>query len=383
MNISENGAHFFENVSYISENGTDTSDSVLFLEKQISKAVHTYFSPCILLVGTVASILSIVVLSRKTLRRTPTMFYLLILSIADLLVLYTGLLRYWLSESFGFKVRRLDDWVCKLHTFLVYFSLDFASWILVAVTVDRCVSVMIPLKAKLCCTLKASRCVVVVIMLVLALINGHFIFTIELKRMNTQEVECRPSTETADFLNQIWPWIDFAVFCFFPIGIMAIANVLIIRKITTLHPSITTNASRRESCAHPNTESESVGTISSGSLGWGNKKKRHEQRGSFDDCIVKHVSNKKTNVRTSTNLTTMLLCVNLVFILCTAPIGIYFIGRRYWTNEVLSSREQAKMSLAYSIVNNLQYVNNSVHFFLYCITGKRFRGEFYKLFKRK
>ena len=366
----------------------DTSNDEIFLESRIANIVLVYLSPCILLTGTVANILSIIVLSRKKLRETTTMFYLLILSIADLSVLYTGLLRYWLIQAFDFDLRLLDHWICKLHAFLVYFSLDSASWILVAVTVDRCVSVMKPLKAKLCCTVKISRGIVVLILFVMAAINSHLFFTVELRGKGCPEQVCKETKNMFIFLRQVWPWIDFAVFCFMPIGIMVIANTLIIRKVTSsLRPSQVSN--RRGSSTHRIATQTSIRTISSGSIR-GNSSffglagdNDHNRRDSIDDCMIRHVFTHSTKIQTSTNVTTMLLFVNLVFVLCTAPIGIYFIGQHYWKHTDLTPKRTAEMSLAYSIVNILQYLNNCVHFFTYCITGKRFRSEFYKIFKRK
>ena len=54
----------------------------------------------------------------------------------------------WLRYVFDLDVRHLGSVMCKTHTFLVYWTTDFASWTIVLVSVERFVSVIFPLKAK-------------------------------------------------------------------------------------------------------------------------------------------------------------------------------------------------------------------------------------------
>lgn len=369
-------------------NGSISNQTNVFIEDEITRIIFVYVSPCVIFIGTVANILSILVLSKKTMRRSTTMFYLLILSSADLLVLYTGLLRYWIIMAFDIDIRLHSDFICKLHAFLVYFSLDFASWILVAVTMDRCISVMRPLKARLCCTHNVSKVIVVVLVVAMVFINSHLFFTVEIIARNGPKLICQEAD--ANFVSKIWPWIDFAVFCFVPFGIMIVANSFIIQRVSAsvktlknmtvdnnLGRSFDSVYTRRTSfgSSHISGEhSDEISTITEAC---------ETQNGFSNDTVNKTANNNSTRLQTSTNVTVMLLSVNFVFFLCTTPIAIYFIGKHYWKTQDIHPHRIAVQNLAYGIVNILQYLNNSVHFFLYCITGKRFRNEFFKLFSRK
>ncbi|CAC5391867.1 unnamed protein product [Mytilus coruscus] len=368
---------------------SNQTDDLVFLEDEITRIIFVYVSPCVIFIGTVANILSILVLSKKTMRRSTTMFYLLILSSADLLVLYTGLLRYWIVMAFDVDIRLYSDFICKLHAFLVYFSLDFASWILVAVTMDRCISVMRPLKARVCCSHNVSKVIVVVLFVTMVFINSHLFFTVEIISRNGSKPICQEANATFVFVSKIWPWIDFAVFCFVPFGIMIIANLLIIRRVsasvkTLKNMTVDNDISRsfdslytRRTSLRSNhisgEQSEQISTIT----------ETFENHGFSNNAVNKTAMNNSTRLQTSTNVTVMLLTVNFVFFLCTTPIAVYFIGQHYWETRDLHPHRIAVQNLAYCIVNILQYLNNSVHFFLYCFTGKRFRNEFYKLFSRK
>ena len=77
----------------------------------------------------------------------------------------------------------------------------------------------------------------------------------------------------------------------------------------------------------------------------------------------------------------MLLTVNSLFWLLTAPIVVFVIGYAYWAPEA-SAEDTAELSLGWALVNMLQYANNAVHFFLYCLTGPRFRQELAALCSR-
>ncbi|XP_025078660.1 uncharacterized protein LOC112554822 [Pomacea canaliculata] len=210
-----------------------------YSEFALSVTIWKYGSPTLLLVGTMGNMLSILVLSRKRLRQLTTMFYLTVLAIADLAVLYTGLLRLWLDNVFGEYLRLQSDFACKFHTFIVYLALDFSVWILVAVTVDRCICVSAPFAARRWCTLKNARIVVFVILVVDFLINMHYFWTVDIIYKGTRTIAgddqftCYTSEDLGEafFLEKVWPWLDFGVVCFVPFVIMLICNCLIIRQI--------------------------------------------------------------------------------------------------------------------------------------------------------
>ena len=192
--------------------------------------IWVYVSPVLIFVGTIANILSIVVLLRQRMRSSTTMFYLTVLSFGDIMVLYTGLLRYWIKSAFNEDIRLISQFSCKLHAFLVYFSLDFTTWVLVAVTIDRCIFVCLPFRAKRLCTLKHAKIVVVSIAGVMVALNFHLFWGVAFEVL-LGEVTC---THANDFTEFTWPWIDFCMFSIVPFTIMIVANILIIKHLSKL-----------------------------------------------------------------------------------------------------------------------------------------------------
>jgi hypothetical protein len=83
---------------------------------------------------------------------------------------------------------------------------------------------------------------------------------------------------------------------------------------------------------------------------------------------------KRSSARRISSLTAMLLTVNCVFLLTTSPIQAFMIGQEYWYSDK-TPEEKACHNFWRAVVNMLQYTNNAVHFFLYCLTGPIFRNE--------
>ena len=346
-----------------------------YLQYKIADYIWIYVSPVLLLVGTFGNILSILVLLRKSMRSSTTMFYLTALSFGDLFTLYTGLLRYWIAAFKDVDVRNESDAGCKIHTFLVYFSLDFTVWILVAVTLDRCLCVSLPFKARRICSLKRSRMVVIIIICALFLKNMHFFWTVQL--VHTWEFRCDGATVSVNyFLDFVWPWIDFSTFCLIPFTIMIVCNIKIIYEMIVSQRKISANTD----IYRPKLLTQFSNT---GTSGPSNTLPQHGFCRQRESVAVSADTNKKLQTQRISSLTAMLLTVNCVFLITTLPIQIFLIGEEYWFPSDNRSNEQiASFSLGWAIVNILQYLNNAIHFFLYCLTGPRFRHQLKSIFNR-
>ena len=71
---------------------------MLHVEYRLHKALLLYIPPVLIMLGTLGNFLTILILSRRSMRRNATYIYLIVLAIADIIVLYMGLLRMWIAE---------------------------------------------------------------------------------------------------------------------------------------------------------------------------------------------------------------------------------------------------------------------------------------------
>ncbi|XP_069138304.1 cysteinyl leukotriene receptor 2-like [Argopecten irradians] len=298
--------------------------------------------PIMIIFGTFGNIFSIYILTRKNIRQSTCTVYLIVLACSDLVVLYTGLLRTWISATFQDDIRTHTSGICKIHTWLVYVSLDFSAWILVAVTAERVALVWFPHQAKTRCTKRTAAFVITPIFVCLMVINSHIFYGIDNVKVtngNSTTIKCSfVSSDYQRFFEELWPWVDLTIFCGLPFCFLVTGNVLIITKVFASQ-----RATKRKVDPH-NPQSRS-------------------QRSQMSSMSV------------------MLFCLNCVFLLCTTPVSIYLIGYVHWSRDATETTK-ANLSLVWTLVNVLMYANNTFNFLLYCVSGSRFRAEVRIVFKQ-
>ena len=289
--------------------------------------------PVLITFGTCGNILSIVVLTRKSIRKSTTAMFLIFLTFSDLCVLYTGLLRQWLIYLIDFDIRHFSEAFCKIHIWLVYSSLDFSAWILISVTLERIIAVWCPYSYNSKCSRRtAISCIMTILLLVLGL-NSHLLYGMVDKDSGITEQACSSIDENySNFFRSAWSWIDLCMFSLIPFVVIVFGNSLILLKL--FQRSRTSNQP--------------------------NRNRRH------------HYDHHQSS------MTTMLCTLNTVFLITTLPISIYNIGYTYWYSTQ-DQRTIAYLELWWSVVNMLMYTNNALNFLLYSLSGSRFRKELKRL----
>lgn len=203
---------------------------------QASLLLWKIVPPLMLTFGTIGNVLSIMVLTKKSIRNNTSAIYLSTLAVSDLFSLYTGLLRQWISYTFDYDIRNFSVLICKMHLFLVYFSLDFSAWLLVAVTFDRVIKTCLPHVANTMLTRKTAAISASTVGLILFLLNCHVFYgmgTVTKVVNSTVTVEhCTYRTvQYKEFFQTIWPWIDFAVYSCLPFILLLAGNLVIMVRL--------------------------------------------------------------------------------------------------------------------------------------------------------
>ena len=217
----------------------------------------------------------------------------------------------------------------KVISFL--FSGDTAIWILVAFTADRFIAVCFPFeKADICKTRKAYYVCFSTLLAAVAK-NIHVFWTrgIVYEYENGQIVDVdwcgKPYRHFSTFIR---PWIAFTLVTAVPFTVICICNASIIRTLLQA-------------------------------------RKLHKQQ------------NIRTNKqKTYYQMTIMCLGASCAFVALVTPSIVLLIGKPYWTSK---ENRNIAYDIAKAINNQLVYVNHSINFFLYCMTGKRFRHELLRL----
>lgn len=138
------------NGSLASSNSTDESRTLF-----VAFILHSYYTPLIVVIGSIGNILSVVIFFRLKLRKLSSSFYLAALGISDTIFLLTNS-SSWITTERGEEFMNIDI-VCKLTNFLCGVSSVLSSWFVVAFTVERFIVVQYPLKRQTMCTVKRAK----------------------------------------------------------------------------------------------------------------------------------------------------------------------------------------------------------------------------------
>lgn len=114
---------------------TTSSDQV---KRKVMRFLTEETSLVWIIFGTIGNLLTLLVLCKPRMRKHSTFTYLTILSLCDTFVLYFGLFRDYLVYKYKYDID--GDFICKFHVFFFYFVLHMASWLLVAVNIDRLIA---------------------------------------------------------------------------------------------------------------------------------------------------------------------------------------------------------------------------------------------------
>ncbi|XP_041374224.1 growth hormone secretagogue receptor type 1-like [Gigantopelta aegis] len=305
-----------------------------FVEYRISLKIHLYVLPILVSVGIPGNIVSFVVLVFSTFRKSTTSIYLATMAILDTVILILSIL--WFISFYHPEVKIFRDGTCQFIHLVFYFAIHFNVLVLVAMTVERFIAVVFPLKAPSLISTKKASIVITGIGLFSFALNLHHVFTKGMITSADGSSSCWivGDEPTKFFVGKIYPWIDSFIYSILPMTSLFVLNIVMI---------VTMNRAMQS---------------------------RHTMHGSR--------SNSSGDVG-QRQLTVMLLLVSFAFLVLTGPMGILLLLSRYtWHPETLG--ELAVSKLTHSVVDNMMYANHAINFVFYCMSGRRFRDEVRKMF---
>lgn len=324
------------------ENHTAAQSSSSDESKQLAYTIGIYMGPVIFFIGLIGNVLILAVMSTKRMRGTSTSDYLIIMAVADLLTITIGIIPDWLEAMGIFVLQAWNPAMCKIYKFVNYAVGDTATWIRVLFTLDRFMAICFPMKKTDCCLAWRAKYYCLGAALAAIAKNMHVFWTrgAQYQTQTVYEyVDCvqvptnmtttslvtncgYPTPEYQYFETYVRPWIVFALVNFIPFCIILVCNIFIVRAMISM------------------------------------TRMRKEQR----------LPTKSSDWQLF-QTTAMCLGASFTFLICITPTMVLLIGKPYWT----MNGPNTVYEIAKTVSNQLLYLNNSVNFFLYCITGKKFR----------
>jgi hypothetical protein len=325
----------------------------------------------LLIFGFVANLCSFAVLIQPRLRRRPTFSYLAFLSLSNAFLSIIHAFITIIGVYFGYTPDDLPLFIfCRLlNRFLIDFLTHFSLYTLTAVDLDRVRTVTSKTtnhrsynqgnnnrhggcaKAFLRVCLIELSFAFVLFFLDLHWLTSYGSTVLDTNSNGTNSNDTKyttmctiahtngPATAYGKYLTSILPIIELIFFGILPFSISVIATIIILRHVSIKYTFATSH----------------------------NKQLQQSRR------------------RMELHVSILLISLNCVFILFTTPHNIFnvYVGQlhRKLDNKHESDGELCSIAFTQKSLDLLQQCYFMSTFFLYILTNKRFREEFYRLFK--
>ena len=290
--------------------------------------------PILLVLGTVGNILSIIVLSRPSMKKIGINYIL------------TGFGICRFVGTVCVSTARLDEIYYRRHKECVH--LDLQNIFLATVRIFGLFHLDLDITNRreadfhastiICKNWHAKR-IILYLLVVDLIVNCHFLFGMELRQEHRDGIyvyACGPVSDGYEqFFKYAWHYIDLALFSLIPFFILLVSNIYIIYKLVTKKKKLTTSSPA---------------------------------------MMTSHAA------QTTSSMAKLLVALNIIFIISTAPIDIYLISKPYIIPDDIPTAVEDKDPW-YAFVKILMYINNSVNFILYIANGSKFRTKLKKIFQ--
>ena len=308
----------------------ETADTLTFLQEvesymtfKVAKWMGDYWFPVLVPLGLIGNTLSFFVMIRPSNRKVSTCIYMAAISVNDNLVLLLAL-HAWLATA-----TNIHDWhsfECKMSVYLAYTSLQIATYQVLVMTIDKYVAVKWPHKAATYIIPKRAKSIILAICILVLIYNlPHFFITTLVKG------ECFGYSVESIF-TKAYSWFTIVINAFIPFIMLIHMNYVIVKTV------------------------------------------RNSRKMFISDNGTVGIETRQKTMKSAENqLTTMLLLVTTLFLILVLTTYLRFIYTAF-----LSSDTPSKFATSIFLSGTsykLCVTNSGINFFLYCISGKKFRND--------
>ncbi|ELU05076.1 hypothetical protein CAPTEDRAFT_218647 [Capitella teleta] len=298
----------------------ETSNNSIEWEPSLCVSLLLYIPPVLLVIGITGHLLTLAVVLTKQYRNTSASIVLGSLAVADSAQLATSLLTMGIAETRGLDITEYNAVTCKLSSYMTSVFMHLPPSLIVTMTIERFISVFLPFQAKTLCSKYRMTLAVMVVATTIAALNSVFLFIVTKQGSGSCGIY-----ETYEYeFFRFWPWVDFVIASLYPSIIIVIGNILIIHKLFTSRSA---------------------------------------------------VAGRKV-MKSQKSMTMTLILISASFALLTWPSCLVYITKH---SEFYPGGETGP-DLLYTVTILMFYANSSVNFFLYCLSGCKFRGALRGLF---
>ncbi|KAL8562132.1 hypothetical protein ACOMHN_041967 [Nucella lapillus] len=299
------------------------------------------YHPTLLCIGTIGNVMTVVIMKRLTSDDSTINIYFTAIAVVDLIFLWSIVPNQIVHFNLGYDFKTVHGFVCKIITWLYTGGGTVSCWYLVCMTVHRAMSVVWPHRVNVLCTRRTVLIMLSAVTVIIALLYSHYLVGYDVVTLDNG-VTYKCSLETDDYIHfhtNVFVYVELLVYCVVPFIVLVIANGVLTWKLVASAKKANLN-------------------LSEGSSG-----------------------QARSREKAANSVTLTVMAVSLTFLVLTLPSSLNFIiNYLYFTGHTQGSGSREIVALASSIVCTLlTHTNHAVNFYLYCLTGRRFREEFLKV----
>jgi hypothetical protein len=288
--------------------------------------VLTIMNPVLGLIG---NFLTVVLLLQPRLKGHPTSQFMIAVAIFDSLSLISATFLQHVPQAYYHRTPR--GLACKLSHFLVRFNAESSNMILASMSVERCVAITNPLRARQMQSRTKKALLIIGCMCVVLAYTSYNIWG-----YNDINGRCT-FVFNQYFTPELRYALDYGVFILLPGLILFVTNMIIITSLLR-------------------------------------SKSKKLTEGQQDDKGL----DQKTR-----SLIAMLIAASMAFIVLKTPFHIVAVLAPFKTMSFYQeSAKLAGLRLAFGITLWMQQANHGINFYLYILTGSEFRGALISLIRR-
>ncbi|KAL8606310.1 hypothetical protein ACOMHN_024205 [Nucella lapillus] len=310
-------------------NTTSTSDTAKFLD-EVNHMLWQILPPVFLIFGTFGNVMVVVVMRgmRASQSTACLSVYFTALAVSDQFLLTIAVVWFgveavfsWPSSFFKF------DLLCTVPYFVFYLCSWMSAWFLVAMTYQRVTSVVTPHRVGVLCTVRRGKIIVAAILVITIGINFHILFTFAYQH---DYKVCSYQQKYVDFIY-VFTWLDLFCASLIPFVLLIGGNSVLVWQVI--------------------------------------------QSISFSRKMRRTANDETTSGSRVYPMTMTLILTSAVFLILTLPVCIFHTYRRTLDLDIVDDDFRAILDFAETICLFLWNGASSSNFYLYFLSGSKFREE--------
>ena len=301
------------------------------LKIQIVKSIQVYSPLIIWILGTIGSVLAILVLRRPSYRNSVSTFILKCLCVVNFMAIQLLLFEALLIWNIDLLTPNIT--FCRIYRYMKISLLTMSSWTLVILAIGRTVAVYKPFLYKELFSFKKVQITLTILYLSIAICYCPALYTFKIssyfdpilgKKIN---VCLRQNADYYLYTFTVLPWMDCALYSLIPFIILSITSVLIIKETY----------------------------------------KEHRNR-------IRLTQDKNAASKQNVNINSLLIGNSVSFLVLTFPYSVFYL-LNFFTDITKDFPTLLNSLMFVQVGVFFRNLNTAATFYMYFISGSRFRKE--------